>query len=163
MNKLFKYSLFIIFFCLAAELSSRLVSLHMGYGFFSDNRRFISPFFTGTDIPFPIIKDSIGIFVGNHRVSYDKEENEVRIIFIGGSTTKNHSNPEKLVYSEELNNILDNYFHNYKITCLNAGVDGFSSPKSSIIRHWLINLLSFFLSASILSIYSEPIILIWSL
>ena len=132
MHKFFKYLLLIIFLCLAAEFSSRLVSLYMGYGFFSDNKRFISPFFTGTDIPSPIINDSNGIFVGNHKVSYDKEEDEIRIIFIGGSTTKNHSNPEKLIFSKELNNILDEYFHNFKVTCLNAGVDGFSSAHSLV-------------------------------
>ena len=97
MYKIFKYSLFVIFLCLLAELSARLVSLYMGYGFFTDNKRFMLVLFTGTDVPYPVLNDSNGIFVGNHKVSYDKEENEIRIIFIGGSTTKNHSNPENLI------------------------------------------------------------------
>ena len=111
---------------------ARIVSYYMGYGFFADNKRFISPFFTGTDTPYPILSKTHGVFVGDHKISYNKEPDEIRLVFIGGSTTKNHTNLENLKYSNELNKILNNHFHDNQITCLNAGVDGFSSAHSLV-------------------------------
>ena len=67
------YSLFLI---VVVELSARIMSFSLGYGFRTDNQRFISPFFTGTDMPYPILKDETGIFVNGHEIPYKKDKNE---------------------------------------------------------------------------------------
>ena len=128
-SKIILYSIYIIF---VTEIFARSISYFMGYGFSTDYDRFISPFFTGTDMPYPILKDSTGIFVGNHEVAYSKEDNEIRIVFIGGSTTQNSSNAQKLKYSSEVQQYFNADFSNQKITVLNAGIAGFSSAHSLI-------------------------------
>jgi len=132
LHKFLKYLLFLSFCLFIGECTARLVSYYMGYGFFADNKRFISPFFTGTDTPYPILSETHGTFVGNHKITYAKDPNEIRLVFIGGSTTKNHRNLENLKYSDELSKILNNHFQDQQITCLNAGVDGFSSAHSLV-------------------------------
>ena len=129
--KILLYALYIIF---VLEFFARSVSYFMGYGFSPDNNRFISPFFTGSDTPYPILTDSTGIFVGNREVPYSKEQNEIRIVFMGGSTTQNSNNKENLKYSELAEEYLMSSLPKKKITVLNAGIAGFSSA------HTLINL-----------------------
>ena len=132
MTRPWKILIYILYVIFVAELFARSISYFTGHGFSTDNKRFISPFFTGTDIPYPILTDSSGIFNGNHEVSFLKDIGEFRIVFIGGSTTQNNANVKKLRYSSKINEKLKNEFPNQKITVINAGVSGFSSAHSLI-------------------------------
>jgi len=128
-KKLIAYIFFLIF---TFEIIARLISYFYGHGFSTDNGRFISPFFTGNDMPHPILKDSTGIFVGNEEVSRKKNENELRIVFVGGSTTKNRNNRKGLRFSNEVKETLSNKYSELDIVSLNAGIEGFSSAHSLI-------------------------------
>tara|TARA_B100001115_G_C15839016_1_gene420131 strand:- start:153 stop:1190 length:1038 start_codon:yes stop_codon:yes gene_type:complete len=123
------YSLFLI---VVVELSARIMSFSLGYGFRTDNQRFISPFFTGTDMPYPILKDETGIFVNGHEIPYKKDKNEIRVVFVGGSTTQNKTNPDGLRYSEIVGNKVSEYFKDFNITVLNAGIAAYSTAHSLI-------------------------------
>jgi len=127
-----KFIAYIFFLIFIFEFTARSISYFYGYGFSTDNGRFISPFFTGNDIPHPILKDSTGIFVGDKEVLIKKNQNELRIIFVGGSTTKNRNNRKGLRFSNEVKKVLSSKYSELDIVSLNAGIESFSSAHSLI-------------------------------
>lgn len=132
MNKTYKILAYIIYLIIVAEFFARSISYFTGHGFSTDNKRFISPFFTGTDTPYPILTDSSGIFVRNQEVLFAKKKEELRIVFIGGSTTANRSNKKNISYSNKLSDYLDSAYSENIITVMNAGIAGFSSAHSLV-------------------------------
>jgi lysophospholipase L1-like esterase len=74
--------------------------------------------------------DQYGFLTNGNNLEYQKLDNEIRIAFIGASTTANVS----LSYDENwpgyLGNLLQNELPDKKITILNAGVPGFDTAQS---------------------------------
>ena len=129
--KIKKIIYFLIFLILTTEFLARTVTYFFNYGF-NNKTHFISPFFTGNDLPVPVLKDSSGVFNNGKEILYNKLKDEIRIVLIGGSTTKNEKNGENFTISKELNNLLNREFPKITINVLNAGVNEFSSAHSLI-------------------------------
>ena len=74
--KIKKLIYFLIFIILISEFLARTLIYFFNYGF-NYKSRFISPFFTGNDLPVPVLTDSSGIFNGGKEILYNKLEDEI--------------------------------------------------------------------------------------
>jgi lysophospholipase L1-like esterase len=121
-----------IFFLILLEVVARAYSWKVGKGFWARPNSFNSHFFTAYDSPPPLLNENRGTFVGGQTVTMEKAENEIRIISLGGSTTVNRRNKEKIKYTSELQAYFEGKYPQHNILVLNAGADSYSSAHSLV-------------------------------
>jgi lysophospholipase L1-like esterase len=108
-------------------------------GTFFRESTFVSPWFTTFNRPAPDIAENAGPLTGlfNHQqapTAAVKPDNLLRIIAIGGSTTRNQTawRWAKTDYAAELQKRLQPSFPDHQVEVLNAGGEGFSSAHSLV-------------------------------
>jgi lysophospholipase L1-like esterase len=74
--------------------------------------------------------DQYGFLTKGNNLTYQKSVNEIRIAFIGASTTANVSLSFDENWPGYLGNLLQNELSDKKVTILNAGVPGFDTAQS---------------------------------
>lgn len=121
---------------LALESATRTYTLiRKGRGFFRQNT-FISCWITSYDYPPPMV-ESDGRLYFRHRVgptSWEKPEDTLRIIAVGGSTTicLGAYRDAGIDYPMELERRLAREFPDFNVEVLNAGADAYSTAHSLV-------------------------------
>lgn len=108
-------------------------------GSFFRESTFVSPWFTTFNRPAPDLQHEAGPLNGlfNHQPTptrAEKPDHVLRIIAIGGSTTRNQTawRAAKTDYAAELQKRLQPSFPDHRIEVLNAGGEGFTSAHSLV-------------------------------
>ena len=119
---------------LVLELAARTVSYRAGKGFWSRPNAFISPFFVTYDHPPPIFEvqdgEQVGLFRDGRRIPVRKAPGELRVVCLGGSTTVNARNAERLTYSGLTQKAVQEQMPEHKVRVLNGAADAFSTAQS---------------------------------
>lgn len=113
---------------LGLEIALRVVGATPGSGP-AGQADFPSPFFTGFDPPMPIHVAG-DLHYRNGTVPLVKEVDEVRIVCMGGSTTRNKRSENS--YAELLEDHLNSHHRASRIRVLNAGSEGFSTAHTLV-------------------------------
>jgi len=103
---------FTLFYAISFFVFVKTISIQQKY-------RFFDPFLQ----MHPVLSDSIYVL---------KQDNEIRILFLGGSTTKCTDLPKNESFPERLKIKLQKQFPDKKITVFNAGMDWYTTRHSLI-------------------------------
>ncbi len=69
-------------------------------------------------------------FVSTREIPFEKEDNEIRIITLGGSSTVGNGNIDEYTYPRVLERLLQEEFPDKKITVINGAAGGYSTIES---------------------------------
>lgn len=126
-SKVIIFSALVIF--LIIELLKRVSLFRKGYGFFR-KKRFVNPWFTAYDPPPPQEKNGYLYFKKGQVATKYPEENAIRIICLGDSTTINTMT--KTHYPAVLQERLNCFYKKTRFEVLNAGADAFTTAHSLV-------------------------------